>query len=742
MSRCSTVIRPKSNSNNALFLFLVALLLAVAGSATWATEVRIFRMADNDQAIAGDLEGIAVDPDGVLELARQVERLAGLDEPFIFTAAGSDSGWLVGTGSSGKVLSVDDTGEVEELFAAEEPQIFAVYAEPDGSVLAASSPVGKVYRIADGESEVLFDPEATYIWSVARDTKGRLLVATGLPGQLLRVDAKGQAKVLYEGRDAHVRALHPLPDGSVLVGTAGRGLVVRVDAAGKATTLFDAVSPEVLSFAAGEGGTVYAAVLASEASLVDLSAAEAKSNGEKSGEGSASVTVVEQGEVTIGSRGAGYGGPRSAVLEIQPGGTVEVLATFADETIHSLAWHDGELWVGTGQEGNLYRIVRGELVLERTLEEKQITALAVGKAGLAAVTANGSAVYRLKSEPVTEGTYVSKILDASQVARFGTFLWQGEVPRGGAVELAFRSGQSTVPDGTWSDWTTVKCGDGSSCRSAGRRSELSLSGLDPARYVQWRAQLRGGNGASPRIELTELTYRQNNVAPEIQKFEVLDPGEILVPSSFNPQNQTYEPWSPNREGIFTSLEAADEKDGRLKTLWKKGYRSVRWTVEDPNGDTLQYRLEVRREGSESWLTVVEELDKNYYSFDSTVLPDGVYRFRLVADDSPSLGTELAQEEDEVSPPVVIDHAAPRIQERTLRDGTLQVVLEDALSPIRRAEISVDAGAWRPAVSTDGLVDGRRESLRLEVPEGASMLLLRLTDAAWNVVTFDLLQRNP
>ena len=33
---------------------------------------------------------------------------------------------------------------------------------------------------------------------------------------------------------------------------------------------------------------------------------------------------------------------------------------------------------------------------------------------------------------VAQGTYVSKILDAGQVSRFGTFLWQGEVPRGPA----------------------------------------------------------------------------------------------------------------------------------------------------------------------------------------------------------------------------------------------------------------------------------------------------------------------
>ena len=57
--------------------------------------------------------------------------------------------------------------------------------------------------------------------------------------------------------------------------------------------------------------------------------------------------------------------------------------------------------------------------------------------------------------------------------------------------------------------------------------------------------------------------------------------------------------------------------------------------------------------------------------------------------------------------------------------------------MRRAAVSVDAGEWRPVRAADGLLDGRRETLRVEVPEGTRLLLLRVLDAAFNVVTFDL-----
>jgi hypothetical protein len=71
-----------------------------------------------------------------------------------------------------------------------------------------------------------------------------------------------------------------------------------------------------------------------------------------------------------------------------------------------------------------------------------------------------------------------------------------------------------------------------------------------------------------------------------------------------------------------------------------------------------------------------------------------------------------------------------------------VEVQDGSSPLREAEYSVDAGQWLPAEAVDGLLDGQHERLRLEVPESGSLVLLRIMDAAFNVVTFDLSQEGP
>ena len=708
-----------------LLVWMLAGLLFFA-PLTVSAEVKIFRQDSRDGFLAGELDDVSVDPFGALTLARALRPVAIIEEPFVYGAAATPDGWVLGTGNSGRVLEVGPSGSLSVLYEAEQLEVFALWTDPDGTVFAGTSPYGKVIRVTDEGSEEVFDPPETYIWDLERDSQGRLLVATGLNGRIYRLAAGenpgADAEVIFESPDSHVRSLQTVGD-DLLVGTAGQGLILRLDAKGQARTLYDALQPEVLTFAARPDGRAYAALLATEASLVDLgNGGQAETGDSESGE--VGVSIAQE---TIGTRAAGANGPRSIVIEIAPDGAIKEAVRFEDETVHALMWHQDELWIGTGQQGKLYRFSDERLVLERTLDEHQIIALVPGSDSAAVVTTNTASVYRLDTDYAESGTYTSAVLDAVQPAGFGSFFWRGEQPKKSAVRFAFRSGMSLQPDATWSVWSEPAEGP-----------ELGLRDMPTGRYVQWRAELGGGGKVTPTLTLAELSYRQLNQRPVIQSLEVLDPGQILVPNNFNPSNQTFEPWNPNREGIFTTLKPASESDdSRLKTLWKKGYRTLRWQAEDPNEDTLNYRLEFRAEGASDWLPVIDELSEVYYSFDSTVIPDGTYRFRLSAwDHDADDGSGMHSER--VSGPVVIDHSPPRLVEARRTGGSLEIRLEDGLSPMRQVMYSVDAQEWREAPASDGLLDGRREQLRLEVPEGARMVLLRVTDAALNVVTLNVL----
>jgi hypothetical protein len=142
------------------------------------------------------------------------------------------------------------------------------------------------------------------------------------------------------------------------------------------------------------------------------------------------------------------------------------------------------------------------------------------------------------------------------------------------------------------------------------------------------------------------------------------------------------------------------------------------------------------------MKMAADLKEPYYSFDATVLPDGVYRFRLRASDHLSNEPESALSAERVSDPVVVDHTPPVLGKVTVDGERLRVGVHDALSPLRDAVYSVDAGEWKPAEVADGLLDGRTETLLVPAgPAGkkSGLVLLRVTDAAYNVITFNLSQ---
>jgi hypothetical protein len=699
-------------------------LLGVVESAT-ATEVKFFRQQSREDFLTGELEGLAIDAQGELRRAAHFERFAEIEEPFVYVAAASGDGWVLGTGNSGRVVRVDADGEVSVLWAAQEPEIFALWTDDDGTVFAGSSPNGKVYALRGGDVREVFDPEETYIWSIARAPWGDLLVATGDGARLYAVAADGESKLLFESDEIHLRSLHPLAD-SVLIGTAGDGLVHSIDAQGRVRTWFDADQTEVIAFADDGQGGWYAAAISSEASFTQVAGQSSTASGDENGnKNGGSVSV----EVSMPPVKASSVGLRSAILR-SVGGEVQPVASLERETVYSLAWINGRLWIGSGVEGNVYSLVGGHLALEAGFDDRQVVGL-FGDEVPVLVTTNAGSLRRPGGSSKEAGTYVSKALDAGSVARFGSLRWRGTTERSGAVRFAVRSGLASTPDATWSDWSPATSG-----------REIALASVRPGRFVQWRLELDATAGVEARVTSVEISYRQNNAQPTIEKFGAMDPGQVLVPSSFSVGDQVYEPAHPSREGIFTRLEPESHSNGsRLKTLWRHGFMTLRWEASDANDDPLAFGLEFRRDGSPGdWLVMEADLADTHYSFDATVLPDGVYRFRLEASDRPGNTEETALAVSETSEPIVIDHSPPALESVRVGGGRARVVLVDALSPVRRAEVSVDVGEWKAVVPSDGLLDGRREVLAIDLPDGAEMVLLRVMDAAFNSATFDLLEK--
>ncbi len=714
-------------------------IVAVAGAPAAAAPVKIFRAQSAQQLLTGTFDGVSLDPLGALRLADRADRLAALEEPFLLAAAPHPQGWVLGTGNAGRVLLVDRSGKSSVLFQAPEPEVFAVWSDADGTVYAGTSPQGKVYRIAKGKGEVWFEPGETYVWAIQRAADGALLVATGTQGRLYRVTGRGAGTIFYDSDDTHIRALQALASGDVLLGTAGEGLVLRLDAQGRARTLYDADKPEIVGFAVAPDGTAYTAALQSEAGMVGQAESQAREGkgdkgqsadakaGEKD-EAQAVVTVIAEGE---GAAAAAPRGQKSEVLRIAASGAVESVWSFDGETVYALAWARGRLWVGTGLEGKLYSLQDEPHDPGEGRRRAPDRGPGGGRSGPGvrhhqrggALSPGRRTASARAPTPACRSTPARSRASASSAGRA-----RRRDPPGS------RSGPASPPSPIAPGRRGASRAKGASWRCATCRPGATYSGGPSSRASARRRR------ASPRPSCRIARKTSRRASPASPRWS---PGRSWCRRTSIPANQVYEPAHPARDGIFTTLSppprattCAGSRSGRRAIARCAGRPPI------PTATSCVSRSSSAPRRGGSWLAMTQDLDEDHYGFDETALPDGTYRFRLRASDAEANADGGSLEGEETSEPVVIDSTPPKLLGIRRAGAKLRVDLDDALSPMREAVVSVDGAEWQPALAEDGLLDGRRETLLVERPPGARLLLVRVTDAANNVVAFDLLGEEP
>ncbi|HEY6065790.1 MAG TPA: hypothetical protein VIY96_06510 [Thermoanaerobaculia bacterium] len=710
-----------------------AALLAGAGGSSAAT-AKIWTSDSSSDFSAGEARGIAVTVNGELVLARGLARVDGVNEAVLYDAVTGPGGVVyVGTGEAGRILRISPAGKVDVLATLAEKQVTALALGPDGALYAGAAPGGKVYRLDAGKASLYYDTKAQYVWALEFSGPA-LYVATGLPGEIHRVDAAGRGQRVHQAADPHVRTLRAV-GGDVWAGTAGSGLVLRVDPSGNVTTVFDSGKTEVTAIASGGNGRVWAAASSSEGAgggAEPISAPlpqPAKPAARPPAPGEDKPRDRDKPEVTVSvstprlapARPTSRTGFASEVILFEKGEPPRVVWTGSDEIIFDLGDADAtSVLVATGPKGRLYRVSPDTWSLERTFDEKQVSIVA----GEAIATNGASAFYRLKSGART-GEYVSAVKDTGRTSAFGAFRYEGEVPSGSKLDVAFRSGESSAPDTTWSRWSDFHDTTGAVKVDA-----------PPGRYLQWKVRMASPDGATPTIRRIEAAYRNRNAAPVIEAFFAMGPNEVFARSGGSGSN-VLEATAPDEKGIFTSLEEA-RSDSAPRKLLRKGFRTLTWKTSDSDGDTVVHSLEFRPLSSSSWVPLKSDVRESFFSFDTTALPDGEYVFRLTASDSES-NPEDPKSSSRQTSPVWIDNTPPVIKRIDGGRGGLRIEVTDAASPITELEYSVNAREWVRVEPEDGLSDSRHEIYRIELKpaEKGGYVLVRAADAARNVGALSL-----
>jgi streptogramin lyase len=682
---------------------------------------------------SGEARGIAVGIDGSLVLSRDARRVDGVAEATLFGVASDKRGNVyLATGDGGRILKVSPAGKSEVFATLKEKEVTAIAVGPDGSVYAGGSPGGNVYRIERGAPAPYYDSKARYVWALVF-AGNALYVGTGLPGEIHRVTAAGKGEKIHGTPDAHVRTLAVDRQGRLWAGTSGSGLVLRVDPSGVVSTVYDSSKSEITSIDAAPDGRVWVAAGSADASAgigsEPISAPHetpatkpAKSTAAGAGDGDAKdkpeVTVsVSNARLAPPTSSSSKGGYSSEVLLFEEGEPPRAVWTSTQELVFGLepSADSKSVLAATGPNGKLYRIAPGVSSLERTFDEKQVTALGADVVG----TNSATGIYRL-TEGQRQGDWVSAVKDTGRTSRFGAFRWEGDEPAGTKIEFAFRSGDSSNPDTTWSGWSAF---------SPKKRADTISA--PAARYLQMKVRMSSDGSHAPVIRKLEAAYRNRNAAPVVESLVALNPNEVFARSASGGSN-VFETTSPDDKGIFTSLEE-QKSESAPRRLLRKGYRTLTWRATDSDSDPLTYDLEFRPESSNRWMTLRRNLKETFYSFDTTSLPDGEYVFRVTASDAEANPEEKKTGSRE-STPVRIDNTPPVIRKLSATATAFEFEASDTASPILEAEYSVDAKEWIRIEPKDGLSDSQTESysIPLDAKSKGGFLLIRVTDASHNV----------
>ncbi|MGQ9579113.1 MAG: hypothetical protein ACUVWQ_10880 [Candidatus Aminicenantales bacterium] len=707
-----------------------ALLLLFLLAGAWGVGPLKWELRQFEDFLQGKLQSLRLLSDGTLSLGSKTEKIPGPEEEFYLSLAVAADGTIyLGTGHNGRVYRMR-AGKTELFYQTPEMDVTSLALDAKGVLYAGTSPAGKIYRITGvAQGDAFFNPEEKYIWDLCFSEKGNLLVAVGERGGLYEVTPLGEGKLIFKTEETHVLSISRLKSDELYIGTGSPGRVYYLKLGGKPSLLFETGYEEVKNVVVDSSGLIY---VAASGTLRRPQPAEAVSPAVKS-VAATEVTITVQPESAEKPAARPFGGGEpGAIFQVSAEGLAKKIWSSSEQMAYSVEFRpeDKKIYFGTGPKGRVYAVEADDkisLVYEEKFE--QVYALAAEAGRLFFLGNNPATLGSLLREQALEGEYLSPVLETPTVCSWGRLEWLADVPAGCTLLFQSRSGNSSQPNDTWSDWSPPYQKNG----------EPILS--PKARYLQLRALFKSQTGnTSPLLARVTLFYLPTNLPPRISKLEIFEPNEVFI----KPPEQEEAIWGLRRERL---KDSASKDEGRVASLIarktvRKGYRTFRWEAEDPNGDDLLFEVWLRREGEKDWRELVDKWIEPIYVLDVTTFPDGVYELKIVAVDSPSNPVDKELKGEKISQPFLIDNTPPAIKNVSVQIKAAALELgfeaEDSLAAIARAEVLVRPEEWRVVFPVDGITDSPRETFQVKLPlkpEADRTIVIRVEDSHGNVAVF-------
>lgn len=648
--------------------------------------------------------------------------------------------FYLATGDEGQVLEVAVDALDRVPPASTQP---AATSSQPSSTQPATMPQGV---------KVILDTEQNNVLCLAVDATGRLLAGVDEEGLVYRVDFGNDASkapqvyVVLDADEPEIGALLTRPDGTVYVGTAaadeskpGRMDSPAEDEPGELTpppvtpTTVPATAPATQEPEAQPEPTPAPAVSDDQAKASTDDQADAADDtpqavavtgemrdrlrdalrakllaareGDALGSPDVDTDASDAGETdrpsvkpaVVGAQGGNKSG--NAVYRIDDSGFVTEVFRDSVTILSLLEDPQGRLLIGTGDEGEVYRVDEstGETTVIATLEAKQLLSLTSQGDAVLVGASNPARLQRMTDQRADEGTYTSPVMDAGQVSLFGVLRIVAAQPEATSLSVQTRSGNVADPDQLgWSNWSAAEDIAAPDAEFAPARVTVTSP---PARFLQYRITFSGDGQSTATLDTAEVTYIIPNLPPQLTSVSVDMP-------------------EAGKPGEAVKTEA-----------------TIKWQAEDPNEDDLLALVEFRPAGTDRFITLAEDQTGGSTKWDTRLVPEGRYIIRVTVRDTPDNPPGMVRAAARLSSPVLIDHGRPEIQQltTTVQDGkvTIAGTIADDLSPIASVDYAVnDDKTFRTTLPDDLIFDSTSEpwSVTLsDLTQGPHVITLRITD---------------
>ncbi len=313
-------------------------------------------------------------------------------------------------------------------------------------------------------------------------------------------------------------------------------------------------------------------------------------------------------------------------------------------------------------------------------------------------------IHSIEQQYAQTGVYVFDSCDPQGWAFWGNIQWDEKKPSDTDITIQTRSGNTEDVDDTWSDWSELY---------ADNQGSRIIS--PDGRFLQIKINLLTKNKEyTPEIYSLKIPYLIKNRKPEVLFIKFLE--------------------KENNGKAKNNRKKASFKKLNLKEFELK----VEWDAKDEDKDEMIYNLYARLRKENDWLLLKDKLKEKNYLFDTRILPDGIYLFKIIADDIPSNSISTHLQNEKISQPYIIDNTPPQIKLEYKKKDKEQYIISgeitDNLSPVVSIEYSVDTKDWTSVFPVDKIFDSTTEKFEFDYKYEKGLIIIKAGDDSGNMVT--------